>query len=200
MVPRDGGVAWEIVDVGAVIAGGKRDGGKIENRGDQDDAVQVNRVVVLQIISQSGGTERAVALANQKLGRIPAVVAAQVGVDELSEGVHVFIDAVEIFFRRFADNVAVPGAHGVDEDEIVLVEKAFGIVHELVGGRRSEGAVDGPSAARAESTHVQPHGGGAGSSVIEEGDGACAEVLDVGARVSDGIHQSRWVALVILEA
>src|SRR5579859_1456043 len=128
----------------------------------------MNGVVVLQIISERGGTEGAVAFAYQKLGRIPAVVAAEVGVDELSEGVDVFVNAVKILVLRFADGVAVAGAHGVDEDEVGLVEQALGIVDEFIGRGRSEGAVDGPGAARAESAQVQPHGGGAGAAIIEE--------------------------------
>ena len=143
---------------------------EIEDRRDQDDAVQVDGVVILQIIAQGGRAEGAVAFADQKLRRVPAVVAAQVGDDELREGLDVFVDAVKIFFLRFADGVAVAGAHGVDEDEIGFVEEALGVVHELVRSRRREDAVHGQRAARAEGAHVQPHGGGTGATVVEKGD------------------------------
>ena len=62
VIPRDGGVAWKIVDVGAVIARWKGDGGEIEDRRNQDDTVQVNGVALLQIISERRGTEGAVTL------------------------------------------------------------------------------------------------------------------------------------------
>ena len=147
-------------------------------------------VVVLQIIAESGGAECAVAFADEELRRIPAIVAAEVGVDELAEGFDVFVDAVEVFFVGFANGVAVTGAHGVDEDEVGFVEKAFTVVDEFVRGGRSELRVESPNAARAECAHVQPHGGGAGAAVIEERDGARGEIFDVAARVGGGIQEA----------
>ena len=199
VIPRDGGVAREIVDVRAVVTGGKGDGGKIENGGDQDDAVEMNAVVLLQIIAERGGAEGAVAFADQEFRRVPAIVAAEIGDDELREGFDVFVDTVEVFFGGFADRVAVAGAHGVDEDEVGFVEEAFAVVDEFVGSGRSEGAVDGPGAARAEGAHVQPHGGGAGAAVVEERDGARGEIFHVAARVGDGVEQAGCIALVVLE-
>ncbi len=99
VIPRDGGVAREIVDEGAVVTGRKGDGGEIEDGGNQDDAVEVNAVALLQIVAERGGAEGAVAFADQEFRRVPAVVAAEIGDDELREGFDVFVDTVEIFFR-----------------------------------------------------------------------------------------------------
>ena len=85
--------------------------------------------MILQIISERGRAKRAVAFADQKFRRIPAVVAADVGVDELAERCYVLIDPLEILVFRFADRVAVAGAHRVDEHEVGFVEQALGVVH-----------------------------------------------------------------------
>ena len=145
VIPRDGGVARKIVDVGAIIAGGKSDGREIEYRRDQDDAVEMDAVVLLQIIAERGGAEGAVTFANQKFRRVPAIIAAEVGDDELCEGFDVLVDAVEIFFGGFAHGVAVAGAHRVDENEVGFVEEAFAVVDEFVGA----GGVNVPSTVQA---------------------------------------------------
>ena len=145
--------------------------------------------MILQIIPQRRRAEGAVAFSDQKLRRIPAVVAAQVGDDELRESLYIFIDPVKIFFLSFADGVAVARAHGVDEDEIGFVEEALGVVHELVRSRRRKDAVHGVRAARPKGAHVQPHGGGTGATVVEKGDRAKAQIFHVAARVGHGIEQ-----------
>src|SRR5208282_3102701 len=149
-------------------------------------AVEMDSIVLLQVVAENGGAEGAVAFADEEFGRVPTVVAADISDDELRERFGVFVDTVEIFFGGFADGVAVTGAHGVDEDEVGFVEKAFGVVDELVGCGRSAGAVDGPGASRAESAHVQPHGSGAGATVIEKGDGARTEIFYVAAGIGGG--------------
>ncbi len=64
------------------------------------------------------------------------------------------------------------GARHVDEDQIGGVEQAGVVVDELVGRGRVVAVVGGDDAPGAEGAHVQPHGGGAGAAVEEEGDGA----------------------------
>ena len=71
----------------------------------------------------------------RNFGEFQRSLRLKIGDDELTEGFDVFVDAVEVFVRGFANGVAVTGAHGVDEDEVGLVEKAFIVVDEFVRAR-----------------------------------------------------------------
>ncbi len=122
----------------------------------------MHRVPVLQIIAERGRAKGAVALAHQKLRRIPAIVAIDVGVDVLAERIHVFVDAVEIRRLSLADDVTVAGAHRVNEHHVGLVEEAFGVIHELVRRRRGKLAVGvvatrrGPNAPMCSHIEAEP--------------------------------------------
>jgi len=48
VVPGHGGVAWQIIDVGPVVAGREGEAREVEDRGDEDDAVEMHAVVVLR--------------------------------------------------------------------------------------------------------------------------------------------------------
>src|SRR6266480_6656983 len=156
-------------------------------------------VTRLQIISERRGAERAVTFTDQEFRRIPAVVAADVGDDKLREGLHVLVDPVEVLVFRLANGVAVTRAHGVDEDQVGLVEETFAIVHEFVGSGRRKNAVYGVRAPRPERAHVQPHGGGAGSAVVKECDRARGQILDVAACVRSGVHQTGGLTFFVFE-
>jgi len=68
------------------------------------------------------------------------------------------------------------------------------ILGELVrSGRRGIG-VHGDNASRRKRTHVQPYGGRARTAVVNERDGALAQILNVAARVGGVIDQrSRFI-------
>src|SRR5882724_67877 len=104
------------------------DGAEVEDVGDEDDAVEVHAVMILQVVAERGGAESAVAFADEEFGGVPAAVAADVQGDELGEGLYVLIDAPEVLVLRFADGVAEAGADGIDEDHIGLVEQRAGVV------------------------------------------------------------------------
>jgi len=96
----------------------------------------------LQDVGEDGVAERAITFADEKFGRVPAIVAADVGLDKIGEGTRVLVNAPEILVLGFADGVAEAGADGIDEDEVGFVEQAVGIVFELVGSGRSDAGVD----------------------------------------------------------
>ena len=77
----------------------------------------------------------------------------------MRERFHVFVNTVKILVLCFADGVAVPRAHRVNENQVRFVEQGFRVVHEFVrrGGR--EGAVKSVRPPRPERAHVQPHRG-----------------------------------------
>src|SRR6267378_8373818 len=111
----------------------------------------------LHIIRKRGGAKRAVALADQELGRVPAGVAADVGMDKLRQRLDVLIHAPEILVLRFARGVAESRSHRVDEYQIRFVQEAICILRKLVGWRWRGTGIYGNDAARRERTHVQPN-------------------------------------------
>src|SRR6266576_435490 len=99
------------------------DGAEVEDVGDENDAVEVHAVMFLQVVAERGRAEGAITFADEEFRGVPAAVAADIQSDELSEGLHVLIDAPEIFVLRFADGAAEARADGIDEDHIGFVEK-----------------------------------------------------------------------------
>ena len=198
VIPGGGGVAGEIEDVGHIRARKERKRAKVEDVGDEDDAVEVHAVMRLQVVTEGGGAERAVAFADEEFGRVPPAITADVHGDELRERFYVLVDAPEILVLRFADGVAEAGADGIEEHHVGFVEQRAGIVGEFVRRRRSGFRVRGEHATRAESAHVQPHRSGAGAAVVDERDGTLREVLGIGADVGSGIDQGLRLVFFIL--
>ena len=188
LVRGGGGVAGEVEDEREIVAGIERDGAEIEDGRDKHDAVDVNAVVLLQIISERGGAEGAVTFADKKFRGVPAIVAIEVDVDELRKHFYVLIHAPEILVLRLADGVAEAGADRINENHVGFVEQRIGVVFDFVWRGRSSGVVGIDDAARSEGAHVQPDGCGAGAAVVEESDGALGEILGVAARVRGGIN------------
>src|SRR5437899_875918 len=143
----------------------------------------------LQIVGKRGGAERAVAFADKEFWGIPAAGAADVGVDELRQRFDVLIDAPEILVLGLTDRVAKPRSDGVKKDQIRFIQQTMRILRELVGsGRRGVGVYsDHPS--RRKRAHVQPYRRRTRTAVINERDGALAEILHLAARVSSVIDQ-----------
>lgn len=149
-------VAGNIQLVREVFARIKRDCPKVQNVRHQNDSVQIHPVVRLQVVPQRHRAKRPVALANQELRRIPPVVPAHVGVDELRQRADVRIHAPEILVLRLPHGVAESRPHRVDENFVALVNQRILVVHQLVWSGRSRPGVRGHDAARAVSPHVDP--------------------------------------------
>ena len=164
------GVGRQVDDVGKVVAGCELDRVELQDRGDQDDAVQVD-VRALQVAGEHRRAGRAVALAEQVAGRVPAVVCAEEPPDELGKRLRVLVDAPVVGARSLAQRVAEAGAYGIDHHDVGDVEEGPGVVLERVGRRSLRADVGGHDAPRPHDPHVQPEGRGAGASVVGEHQG-----------------------------
>src|ERR1051326_836926 len=122
-----------------------------------------------QIAREPGGTGGAVAFADHKERRGPALIAAEVETDEFADGFDIAAQAEE-FARLVALNgAAVAGAHGIDEDQIGLVEPGVFIVDQLIRRRRHHAVRLHAYALGSDGAEVQPHGSRAGAAVEREG-------------------------------
>ncbi len=81
----------------------------------------------------------------------------------------------------------------------VLSSRELALSSSLYGAGGVNGVVGIDDAARTEGAHVQPDGGGAGAAVVDEGDGALAEILHVAAGVGGGINQRGGFAFVVFQ-
>src|ERR1035437_2689697 len=170
---RIGGQCQLIRQVYAGIAGRKVDvGGEVEDLREQDYAVQVDVLAVLQNVGQNGGACGAVTLAKYVLWRVPAVVLGNEPGDEASKGIGVLIHPPEGLFRVLAGQPPKAGAGHVDEDQVAGVEQGVGVVNELVGRRGQVLVATGDHMLGAERTHMQPDGRTSRSAVKEEGNKA----------------------------
>ena len=177
-----GGQGEEVAVVGAGIAV-RAVGARVEAEDlrEEDGAVEIE--LALQQVGENGGARGAVALAEEILRRVPAIVLGEEAADEAVEGVRVGIDAVEGLAGVLAEDAAEAGAGSVDEDEVADVEEAVFVGNDLVGcAFLVRGILRQDDAHGAEGAHVEIHGGGAGAAVVEEGDGAVLRriLLEVG--------------------
>src|SRR5215472_15252011 len=117
-MPGDSRVGGKIKDVRLVVARTERKRAQVEDTGNQDDAVDRNAAFRSQIFSKRDRAKRAIAFADQEFGRIPAIIAADIGVDEQRERFNVLIDAPKVLVLRFANSMAEARANRIDEDEV----------------------------------------------------------------------------------
>src|SRR5205814_3623906 len=123
VIPRNGSVCRQIEDIRQVIAGVELGRLKIQDRGNQHDAIQIHAVALLEIAGKAGGAGGAVAFSGQKFRRGPAFGTRGIQPDEIGDGFYVWRYAVKLL-RRFAGNgAAVSRRYGVDEHEIADVEE-----------------------------------------------------------------------------
>lgn len=187
VVPGRRGEARQGQRIGFVVAGERVDRLEVDPHRKQDDAVERHVGVRLEIVDHARRARGAVALAEQILGRAPAVVVVDVPHDEAADRFDVRIDSPEILVLAFANRMAESGADGIDQHQIGLVEDAVNVVDHLVGCRRRRAGVGGDDAARPERSHVQPERRRAGTAVVGESDrppaglaGIASGALDVG--------------------
>ena len=137
VVPGRGRIGGQRQHVGQIHAGvdvGIVDvRGEVEDLREQNHAVQIDALVVLQNVGQHRRARGAVALAEDVLGRVPAVVLGDETLNEARKGVGVFIHAPEGLSRVFAGEAAEAGAGHVDKNQIAGVEQRVGVVHKFVG-------------------------------------------------------------------
>src|SRR5260370_24025380 len=96
---------------------------EIQDRGYQDDAVEIHAIALLEIAGKARGAGCAVAFAREKFRRRPALVARGIEPDEIRDGLDVFRHTVKLF-RRFSGNgAAIAGPNAIAKDEIADVEQ-----------------------------------------------------------------------------
>ena len=182
VVRRNGGVRGQDERIRTVVARIVEERREIHGDRHQDHAVE-RHALALQPVHDAAGARRAVALAEQVLGRVPAAVVADVLADEARDRLDVRVRAPEVLVLGVADGLGEARADRIDHDEVGLVEDAVGVVHDLVGRRRRGPGVGRDDAAGPERPHVQPDRGGARPAVERERDRPAAAgrvLLDVG--------------------
>ena len=107
--------------VGQVVARGESRGLKIEDRRDQQDAVE-REAPVDQVSGQPRRACRAVAFADHEQRRRPAPVARHVQADELADRLDVALHAPELAAQFGLGRAAVAGPHRIDEHQVGLVQ------------------------------------------------------------------------------
>ena len=198
MVPVHRGFGRHVGFEGKIVARSGEDRIEVEHRREQDNAVE-RHVPILQVVDQRRRARGAVTFAEQKLGRVPAIVERDVALDELCERGGVLIDAEDRLVVDAGHHPAVAGSRCVDKDEIRLVEQAVLIVDQRIrrpGVRlRVGGKHDAP---RAEGTHVEIDRRRAGTTVVEKGHRA-ARTIGAVLRVGNVKHAGLGSALLGLE-
>ena len=179
MIPGRCGVAWQVEDERQVIAFVEAEGLEIQHSRDEDDAVEVHAVLVLQMGDHAGRAGGAVALASQELRRIPAAEPAHIEPDEVGVGGDVLLDAVKLLGVLARRRPAVAGGDRIDENQVAGIEQGRFIIHEPIGRRHRLAILGEDDSPWTESAQVKPDGGGSRSAVEKEGEGACGRVLDI---------------------
>ena len=99
------------------------------------------------------------------------MVDADVSLDEAGESGHVLVDTSEGLHGSFADGPRKTSAHGVDEDEIGLVQQRVLVRHDLIRAGARCVRARCYDANGSDGSHVEPEGGAAGATVESECDG-----------------------------
>ena len=107
--------------------------------------------------------------------------------DEIGKGLRILVDAVESFLAVLAAEAAEAGSGRVHKDEIAYVEQAEVVIDDGIRRGRSVGIIGGDNTLRPKRTHVKPHAGGAGTSVVEEGE-RTRRAFGIGFEIGDVEH------------
>jgi len=140
VIPGGGGIGWQhrlVRQVDAGISGRPvRAQVEIQNLRQQDDAIEVDGALRLQFVHEHSRARRAVALAEQIFGGIPAAVLGEELRDEFREGIGILIHAEKGLLLVLARDAAEAGARSIDEHQIGGIEQAGHVVDDGIGRRR----------------------------------------------------------------
>jgi len=113
VIPGGGGVGGEAEDIGQIDARialrTVNVGGEVEDLREQDNAVDVEGMTVLEDVDEDGGTGGSVALTEDELGEFQRLYLVMKRAMKRRRRC-VFVDAPEGLFRVFADEAAEAGA------------------------------------------------------------------------------------------
>ncbi len=145
-------------------------GGGIDERRDQDQAVEVHAVAALQVVRQPGAADAAVTFAQHELRRSPQAVFVDVLLDEGGDRFDVGIHAPEFLALGLAQRLRKPGPDRIDHDQVGHVDDRIFVVHPLRRGRVGVAGVVDDYALGPQDAHVQPQRRGTGAAVERKHD------------------------------
>ncbi len=198
MVPRRRRVRRQVQHVRQVVAFRELRRLEIQDRGDEDDAVEGNALLD-EGAGQAGRACRPVAFADQKQRRGPPVAACQVEADELADGLDVAVEIPELRSQLRLRGPAVAGADRVDEDEIGAIEPRLLVVDQRERRRRHPAVIEHADATGAERAEVKPDRRGAGAAVEGEHQRALRGIGDAVQGVRDVEDRRLRLSLVRLD-
>ena len=199
VVPGGGGVGRQVERVGQLVAAGEVGGLEVEDRGDQQDAVEGDARALDQIAREPRRARGAVALPHQEQRRGPALVAAQVEPDELAHRLQIALHPPELLAELRLAGAAVARPDRIDEAQVGLVEPGVRVVHQLVGRRGHRAVGAHLDALGAECAQVEPHRGRARAAVEREHHGTRGGARHPIERVGHEEDFGLGLALLVLE-
>src|SRR5271165_405025 len=135
-------------------------------------------MALLQNVGQLRGASSAVALANQELGRRPALIAGDKLINEVGKIGCVLDNSVKLRWVFTGSRTAIAGGHGVNKGEIGRVEKGVVVVDHRIGSGHTVAVVGEQNAPRAE-THVSKEGRRAWAAIVDERNRPLGDVAHV---------------------
>ena len=163
----------------------------------QDQSIEVHAVTALQVMSEAGTPDAAVAFPEHEFRRRPTPVVGDVVADESGHRLDVLIDTPEVLALPFADRSAESGSDRIDHDQVGHVEDAVGIVDASRGRGRRMAAVIHDDPLRAKDAHMQPQRRRSRAAVEREHDRAFGQIFDLVA-VIGGIAEPRDGLVVLV--
>ena len=156
-------------------------------------------MTILELAREAGDARRAVALADQVLGRAPASPPRDEDVDPVRQVGDVGLDAEELLaVDLVVEHPGEAGVGGIDVDDVRDVEDRVRVVAHPVGLHRVPLVVD-HELLRTGVAEVHPERPGARPAVEGDEDRAALEVGDVGALVVGVVERGDGLAVLVVD-
>ena len=170
MIPRSCCVGRQCQCVRQIDSGVglSRCNGKVEDFSQQHHAVQINALLILQHVRQYRRPRSSVALAKQKLRRIPTAVFHQETRNEPRKCLGIRVNTPERFACVLTCKPAKAGARHIDKNQVAHIEQAVGVVNQLVRRARQVRIAGRLYILWSQRSHVQPHRRTARPAVVEK--------------------------------
>ena len=170
MIVSGGGESGEVKDEGQIVSGVRVEGAEVDQAGHENETIGKKAVFLLQIADEAGDAGGAIAFAEKELWRGPSLFSGGEEPNKFADGGDVFIYAEELLrFFAFCGPAESCG-NGVDEDEVGGVEDGVGVIDDATDGAGGETFGGEVEAFGAESTEMEPDGGGAWAAIEAKGD------------------------------
>ena len=127
----------QIERIRQIITHGEADDLEVEDGAHEHDAVEGD-ALLHEVAREARGAGSAIALAHEEEGRRPTISTAQVETNELANALDVALETVELRVQLQLGSTAIANTHGIDEDEVHLIQPRNEIVLHLVGKRGHE--------------------------------------------------------------